>query len=429
MNPEEFDTVKKIYSNDDTNKRQQIHDFFQTRFIIENVKRYGEISTPCKLVDEMIDLIHPEFWCNYNTILEPCCGKGNFVLALFDKFFNSMIFLNEEQRVYTIINKLLHFGDINGINVEICIQLLELHSKYLVPTIDISKFKFNCFVGNSLEIVNDKYNSIVTNPPYNSDGITKGTLYQQFIIKSLNEWIKEDGYILFVTPNAWRKIELKKGKSNGIFKLMTETNHMIEVVMNSEKEGLKTFNCGTPFDYYLIQKTESEQNTLITDYNGVLQVYDLKKNNFLPNYYINEVFDLINSDTKVKMVKNGYDSRSKLISKIEDDIFQFLCIHSTPKNGVRYMYSNCKDRGNFGVSKVIFGRCGKKIQNVVIDIEGTYGLTEGASGIEISSREEGELIKDCLMSENWTRIMGACLWSNYLLSFEFFELLRNDFYK
>ena len=38
--------------------------------------------------------------------------------------------------------------------------------------------------------------------------------------------------------------------------------------------------------------------------------------------------------------------------------FKYPCVHSTPKAGIRYMYSKVNDRGHFGVSKVIFRESG-----------------------------------------------------------------------
>jgi hypothetical protein len=45
------------------------------------------------------------------------------------------------------------------------------------------------------------------------------------------------------------------------------------------------------------------------------------------------------------------------------------------------MYSNRNDLGMFGVSKVIFGDSG--INDVVIDMEGKYGMTQHAIALEV----------------------------------------------
>jgi hypothetical protein len=75
------------------------------------------------------------------------------------------------------------------------------------------------------------------------------------------------------------------------------------------------------------------------------------------------------------------------MSHTKNNEFKYPCVHSTPKAGIRYMYSKVNDRGHFGVSKVIFGEAG--INDVIIDMDGEYGLTNGAIGIKINTLEEG----------------------------------------
>ena len=47
------------------------------------------------------------------------------------------------------------------------------------------------------------------------------------------------------------------------------------------------------------------------------------------------------------------------------------------------MYSKVNDRGHFGIPKVIIGEAG--INDVIIDIDGEYGLTNGEIGIKINN--------------------------------------------
>jgi hypothetical protein len=39
----------------------------------------AEVTTPVSLVDEMLNKIPTEFWKEPKKVLEPCCGKGNFL--------------------------------------------------------------------------------------------------------------------------------------------------------------------------------------------------------------------------------------------------------------------------------------------------------------------------------------------------------------
>jgi hypothetical protein len=71
------------------------------------------------------------------------------------------------------------------------------------------------------------------------------------------------------------------------------------------------------------------------------------------------------------------------MSHTKTNEYKYPCVHSTPKTGVRYMYSKYNDRGHFGVAKVIFGESG--IHLPVLDYKGEYGITHGAMGIKIDN--------------------------------------------
>ena len=81
--------IREIYSN---TVPEKIRDTIEKHFIptIEEKKNNAEIPTPVSLVDEMLDKIPVEFWTTPKNVLEPCCGKGNFLLGIFDKFYDGL---------------------------------------------------------------------------------------------------------------------------------------------------------------------------------------------------------------------------------------------------------------------------------------------------------------------------------------------------
>jgi hypothetical protein len=100
----------------------------------------------------------------------------------------------------------------------------------------------------------------------------------------------------------------------------------------------------------------------------------MNKFGWLPNSNIDSIQNILAKEHNEKCTiiydrtSYGADKKDRM-SKTKTDEFKYPCIHSTPKNGVRYMYSNVNDRGHFGVSKVIFGESG--IHNPIIDMEGS----------------------------------------------------------
>ena len=79
----------------------------------------------------------------------------------------------------------------------------------------------------------------------------------------------------------------------------------------------------------------------------------------------------------------------------------------------------------FGVQKVIFGDSG--INDIIIDMEGKYGLTNHAIGIKINSMEEGIKLKTALESEMFKDVLNACSWSNYMIEWRIFKYFKKDF--
>jgi hypothetical protein len=104
---------------------------------------------------------------------------------------------------------------------------------------------------------------------------------------------------------------------------------------------------------------------------------------------------------------SAYEHRKLWMSHTKTNEYKYPCVHSTPKTGVRYMYSKVNDKGHFGVPKVIFGEAG--INDVIIDINGEYGLTNGAIGIKINSIDPETLKIDFSVAENnsnWSNKKG-----------------------
>ena len=107
--------------------------------------------------------------------------------------------------------------------------------------------------------------------------------------------------------------------------------------------------------------------------------------------------------------------------------FKYPCVHSTPKAGIRYMYSKVNDRGHFGVSKVIFGESG--IYNPVIDMEGKYGMTHGVMAIKVDNLEEANFISKAIESDKFDKIIQSCIFSSFRIDWNIFKEFKKDFWK
>jgi len=439
-NAEIVNNIREIYTIAPSHKLREL---IEKHFIPTNdeKKQNAEVPTPVKLVDEMLNAIPSEFWKTPQKVFEPCCGKGNFVLGIFDRFYKGLehLYPDEIDRCTVIMTKCIYYGDLTSLNVFITTEIMKCHIQSYCG-LDELNFEFNSYTGNSLELnIKDKwnidgFNNVSGNPPYNSSGdtATGNTIWQDFTKKSLNEWLLPNGYLLFVHPPGWRKPNTERGKFTKMFDLMTKQNQMLYLEIHGIKDGQKVFNCGTRYDWYLIEKRKQSKNTIVVDDDGKKNEIDLTILNWLPNSNILEINKILatKDDEKCPIMYDrtayGADKKERM-SSIKGQDFKYICVHSTPKSGIRYMYSKVNDRGHFGVSKVIFGESG--IYKPVIDMEGKYGMTHGAMAIKVDNLEEATSISKVIESDKFDKIIQSCIFSSFRIDWNIFKEFKKDFWK
>lgn len=379
----------------------------------------------------MLDKIPIEFWTSIKKVFEPCAGKGGFIVDIIDRFMIGLeeVIPDEKERYRTIVEECLYFSDINSTNIFICKLLIDPYNEY----------KLNYNEGNTLELdIKEKwdidgFDSVIGNPPYNSSGDTGtgNTIWQNFTKVSLNKLLQNNGYLLYVHPPGWRKPNTERGKFYGLYKLMTQENQMIYLSIHGIKDGQKTFNCGTRYDWYIIQHTSKYTTTIVNDEKNNNIVMDMNNFDWLPNYNIDTIQNILakEDDDKCKIIQSmsSYELRTKWMSNVKTNEFKYPCIHSTPKKGIRYMYSNVNNRGHFGISKVIFGESG--IYKPVVDMKGNYGMTHGAMAIQVDNLEEATQLSKALTSEKMKILINSCLFSSFRIDWNIFKDFKKDFWK
>lgn len=113
--------------------------------------------------------------------------------------------------------------------------------------------------------------------------------------------------------------------------------------------------------------------------------------------------------------------------KEKTEEYKYPIIHSTPKAGARYVWSNRNDNGFFGIKKVIFGD--SSINNPILDMKGKFGMTQHAMAICIDNKDEGDKIIKTITTEKFQNILDACLWSSFAIEWNIFSDFVKDFHK
>jgi hypothetical protein len=425
--------IKEIFvkSKSDHRKLVELMDEYFIPSELEK-KNNAEVSTPFSLRNDMESVMSVEFWTDPNKkVFEPCSGKGGFLLDLFNKFDKGLTkkIPDKKSRHKHIVEKCIYFADINLFNIYIGKCILDPNSEY----------KLNFHEGNTLELdINEKwsltgFDLVIGNPPYNMSGntATGNTIWQHFVKLALDKWVKPNGYLTFVHPSGWRKPCYEKSQLKGLFKLMTQENQMIYLEIHGIKDGQITFNCGTRYDWYLIQKCVKHRNTKVKDENGIDLEIDLSEWNWLPNSNINQIKKILakNVDERYEIIysRSNYGADRSHVSDEKTQEFKYPLIHSTPKSGVRYKYSKYNNKGHFGIKKIIFGDAG--INNVIIDLKGKYGMTQHSIAIKINDLNEANNVKKALLSNKFQSILKSCIFGNFQIDWKLFTDFKKDFWK
>jgi hypothetical protein len=386
-------------------------------------KIYGEVFTPMKLVNEMLDKLPLEVWNNKNLKwFDPCVGMGNFMIAVYLRLMEQLKneIIDENERKKHIIENMIYMSELNKKNVFICNQIFNINNNY----------KLNLYQGDSLKINYydifkiKKFDIIIGNPPYQDDSGNKGkghTLWTKFVELSLDKLLKNNGYLVFIHPSVWRQIEhplLNKIKNKQILYLE---------IHNSD-DGMKIFKCATRYDWYVLHNIDNYQKTIIKDEERIINNIDLKKWDFIPNMMFDKLHELIfhnHEKLDVNYYRSNYGTEKNIISKDKNNEFKYPVIYSINKNNILSLrYSNTNKNGHFNLSKFIFSNGA----GFYCDNKGEYGLTEWAYCI-YDEPEILPLIEKTFRSNDFNKIKKALIFDSKSFNIKVMKLFKKDFYK
>ena len=204
--------IEDIFRDADFNTvRRLVSEYFPPSY--DEKKNQAEVSTPPPLVDEMLSKVPVDFWSTPKRVLEPCCGKGNFVLAIFQKFDDGLatLYPDTTQRHQVIVEQCIHFTDLTPLNVFITIELLRCASG------NVAHF-YNSRVGDTLGMKwDDHFAAVIGNPPYNRG--KNSNFYTGFITFS-QDVMDDGGLLVYVIPNRFLVKDHKANKICNTFQMV-----------------------------------------------------------------------------------------------------------------------------------------------------------------------------------------------------------------
>ena len=277
-----------------------------------------------------------------------------------------------------------------------------------------------------------KFDVVVMNPPYNNSTGNKGTgntLWDKFVIKTLNNLLIKDGYLVAVHPSGWRNV-------HGTYKniqILLKNLQIQYLEIHNEKDGLKIFGATTRYDFYCVKNTYNQGNfiTKIKCQGGFIERANICKLEFIPNGMFSLLNKLIakNDEQKVEVIHSEsiYAHRKTHMLQESKDNYILPCIYTIGKNDkIKLWFSSIK-LGHFGVPKLIWSN-GRIISvGSVIDNDGKYGLMEYCSAI-VDKSENLSNIKKAFDSKLFRDLMECCAISDMSINRRVIALFRKDFW-
>lgn len=394
-------------------------------------KNKGEVFTPTKLVDDMLDKLPVEVWSNKNyKWIDIAVGSGVFmwhgVIPRLMKGLSNVIPDEKERKMH--IASMIYGVDIQITNVGICrpyiIKMLGIETKDII----IDHFALH----DSLTFDywgGIKFDVVVGNPPYQDEAKGKGKLgsfplWIKFVRKSFDLLVK-NGYLVYVHPSLWRQ------EGNDKCLVLRERN-MIHLDIHGIKDGMQMFDATTRYDWYVCQNREYNGKTTVRGEDGEVVTLDIREWSFIPNMKFDVIRGLLAKDgeDKVEVLHSHskYETRKDHMSKEKTGDFAYPCVYYIPKDkNPSFFYSN-SDKGWFSVPKIIFCSGVYKSVDVINDKNGEYAMTQFCFGV-VDDKKNLDSIKEAVRSQKFIDVVEAFCISKTEINKNIISLFRKDFWK
>ena len=277
-----------------------------------------------------------------------------------------------------------------------------------------------------------KFDVVMGNPPYQSkgEGNRKSQAIWPYYVESGLRLLKEGGKIAMIHPSGWRGV----GKSFRNVKEILKKLDFEWLSIHDENEGQKVFGGFTRYDVYVAKKSDSPNEiTEIRDENGDIVKLNIKGMEFIPNFDIEMLRDLIArpEEEKVNIIydRTMYGTDKQGMSETKSSNYYLPC--------VRYMYKgdngkiDCwyadQDKGHFGIPKVMFGTMAST-GKITIDENGEFGMTQFVAGI-VDQTKNLEAIRAAMSSKRFQNVMKSVQFTRQEYNLNVLQSFRKSFWK
>lgn len=204
---------------------------------------------------------------------------------------------------------------------------------------------------------------------------------------------------------------------------------ILHLDIHDTQDGLRTFNAGTRYDWYVLNKVNNHKNTTVRFEDGEIKEINFQNRKFLPNKNIDFIDQITLNQNKLTIIhsRSDYAVDKSWVGKEHNNEYPYPLINSIHSNGqIIYRYSSINTNGHYDIKKVIISDSTSKTYN---DNIGEYGLTSHCVGICYEDDNIGLLIEKSLNTKKFSEVSNSIKWSNFWVDPRFFRQLDSDFYR
>jgi DNA modification methylase len=325
--------------------------------------KYGEVFTPMKLVNEMLDTLPSEVWKNKNLKwLDPANGMGNYPIAVFLRLFYgyttkegkymditnrgageagvdynpglTKVIPNEDLRRKHIVRDMLYMVELNSKNNAIAKNLFNKLAPGIEPNI-IQMHRTNGFLADvEMKFPNGivgEFDIVMGNPPYQSGAVKSvGTsvtrrmrketglttdlnknLWIPFTKKAINI-LNKSGYLLFIHPIGWFKPDGLKPQVELHNLMLSKQILKLRIYKNSQAGKLFGGFGAISMAYYLLENNNVSKATDITNILDKQETVLLSEKSVIILAYNSILSKIIH---KGRILNNTDDFKQKALTK------------------------------------------------------------------------------------------------------------------
>ena len=316
------------------------------------LKATGETRTSPTFADEMLVSVPEQVWIDGGKFLDPCFGRGTFLLKIIDRL--SPYHKPED------IASMIYGTDIDSY----CVQTTR---EILARRLNISQEKLTFITQDNFitwEPNEMKFDLIIGNPPFQEGGRDDqaNKLWPHFI-KKANDLLNDDGYCAMISPTNWMQPTADIGKGTGanavsIFNDIFKKNNFVLANVDSNTLQKKYFpGVGSTFSYFVFQNAPYTGTTEFITPTGSIHV-DVQTIDSLPKVTSSYSLGIVKKMVGTAFAFNDQNHNLNGHEQAKADATHIHRVYHTNKKGGTYWYADTLSHVNTK-PKVIITLSGK----------------------------------------------------------------------